>query len=360
MFLCGQFGAVRFCFNKAIYLWNHLYKVRGMKVSIFRDIKPLIARTKKSKKYEWLSLYDAMCLQEAVRHANGAASDFMSGKKGFPRFKSRYGEQSSYHCTCVSAGQDWIRVPKIGRIKAVIHRPVEGKVKSITLSRDRCGDHWASILIEDGKPETEPVKEVRESDVLGIDLGLKDLVITSNDDKIPNPKHMKQTARKVRRLQRTLSRRKKGSANREKARRRLAKTHRRLARIRADGLHKTSRRLVDESQAIICESLKIKNMMRNHHLAGAISDAAWGELVRQILYKAKRVGKTVVKIDTFFPSSKTCSHCGWIFKDLTLAMRSWSCTQCGTHHDRDVNAAVNIRRQGIVHLKAAGLSVLRG
>lgn len=160
-----------------------------MKVSIFQDLKLLLARAETSKKYAWLSEYDSMSLQEVVRHANGVASDFMSGKKGFPRFKSRYGEQSSCPCASVSAGPNWIRVPKIGRIKAVVHRSVEGKVKRITLRRDRCGDYWASILIEDGKPETEPAKEVRGSDVRGIDLGLKDLVLTSNGDKIPNPKH---------------------------------------------------------------------------------------------------------------------------------------------------------------------------
>ncbi len=165
--------------------------------------------------------------------------------------------------------------------------------------------------------------------------------------------------KKLKKAQRALSRKKKGSKNREKARKRLAKLHRKVARIRADFNHKTSRRLVDENQALIFETLRIKNMMKNHHLAGAIADAGWGEFMRQCEYKAKREGKLFVKINTFFPSSKLCSHCLKKLPALGLSTRSWVCPYCGTHHDRDINAALNIKQEGIRNLKAAGLTVLR-
>ena len=224
-------------------------------------------------------------------------------------------------------------------IKARIHREVVGKVKNITLEVDTAGDYYAAVLWEDGLAEKEPLKEIYEDQVTGIDVGIKDLLTESNGHKEANPKHLKR-ARKV-------------------LRRRLARAHKRVANARNDNLHKVSSRLVNESQALAAESLRIINMLKNHCLAESIADAAWSELFRMIAYKMKREGKYFVQIDTFFPSSKTCSCCGFKLDKLDLAKREWTCPHCGAHHDRDANAAANIRAEGIRILRAEGLPVLR-
>lgn len=358
-FLRGQFGAVRFVWNKGLFLKRHFYRVKGTNLDPVHDLKKLLAVAKRHPKYAWLKDCDSMALQESLRHLGSAFSRFFQKKAGFPRFKSRRGEQSSYHCTGVSVGEDFVKIPKMDRIKAVIHRPVEGKVKSITLKLDACGDFFASILYDDGESVAAKPKTVRASEVVGVDLGLKSFVADSNGRKIEAPKAYRRARKQLVKAQRALSRKQKGSANREKARRRLAKQHRRVARIRSDFLHKASRKLVNESQALVFETLKIKNMLKNHHLAGAIADAGWGEFVRMIEYKAERAGCHVARVDTYFPSSKTCSQCGFKRDELDLSVRSWTCPKCGAHLDRDVNAAANLKAEGIRMLRANGLVVLR-
>ena len=358
-YLAGLFGAVRFCYNKGLELKKHYYKVKGLNLHPIHDLKKLLPIAKKSHKYAWLANYDSMALQESLRHLSTSFDKFYKKEAGFPRFKSRWGNQSSYHCVCVSVGEGYVKVPKMKPIKAVIHRKIDGKVKSITLSKDCCGDYWASVLYENDEAEAAPETTVHESQILGLDAGLKTFCTCSNGKKVKSPKPLKRAMKKLKKAQRALSRKKKGSKNREKARKRLAKLHRKVARIRADFNHKTSRRLVDENQALIFETLRIKNMMKNHHLAGAIADAGWGEFMRQCEYKAKREGKLFVKINTFFPSSKLCSHCLKKLLALGLSTRAWVCPYCGTHHDRDINAALNIKQEGIRNLKAAGLTVLR-
>ena len=359
-YLAGLFGAVRFCFNKGLALKIHYYRVKGVNLHPVHDLKKLLAVAKKSKKYGWLSEYDSMALQESLRHLNKAFNGFFEKTSGFPRFKSRRGEQSSYHCTCVSVGENWVKVPKMSPIKAVVHRPIDGTVKSITLSLDACGDYWASILYEDEAKAAEPLKAVMEDKVLASDVGLKTFSVSSDGSRTESPKAYKRAKKKLKKAQKALSRKQKGSRNREKARKRLAKLHRRVARQRGDFQHKTSHRMVNENQALIFESLQIKNMLKNHHLAQAIADAGWGEFMRMCEYKAAMAGKHFVRIDRFFPSSKRCSCCGFKLPELTLAVRDWTCPKCSVHHDRDFNACLNIKQEGIRILKAEGLSVLRG
>ena len=208
-----------------------------------------------------------MALQETVRNLNKAYRAFFERRAGFPHYKSRRGPQSSYHCTGVSVGLNYVRVPKMEPIKARIHREVVGKVKSITLEADAAGDYYAAILWEDGLAEKEPLKEIYEDQVTGIDVGIKNLLTVSNGRKEANPKHLKRARKALRRRSRQFSRTKKGSRRREKARRRLARAHKRVANARSDNLHKVSSRLVNESQALAAESLRIINMMKNHHLA---------------------------------------------------------------------------------------------
>ena len=194
-----------------------------------------------------------MALQESVRNLNKAYGRFFKKEAGYPRFKSRRGEQSSYHCTGVSAGDDFVKVPKMKKIKAVMHRKIEGKVKSITLSMDACGDYWASVLYEDGLPEAVPATCVRQTKTVGVDVGIETFGTCSDGEKIKSPKALKRAEKKLKKAQRSFSRKQKGSKNREKARKRLAKLHRKVKRRRSDFLHKTSRRLVIHGQLPVCK-----------------------------------------------------------------------------------------------------------
>lgn len=356
-FLCGQFGAVRYCYNKAIFIKNHRYKYHGENLSLINDIKPLLSVAKKSRKYPWLKQYDSICLQEAVRNADKAFKGFFEHRTGFPKFKSRHGDQSSYHCTSVSCGEDWIQVPKMDRIKARIHRPIEGKIKSITLSLETTGKYYASILYDDGKSEVEQIKSVQADQVVGCDRGIKSLAVMSNGETVENPHFLKKAQENLKRKQKSLSRKQKGSHRREKARLQVAKAHERVRNQREDYLHKASRKLADESQAVVIENLAVANMLKNHKLAQSISDVGWGKFETMLAYKLKRQGKILVKIDRFYPSSKICSHCGHKLEGLGLQVRVWMCPACSTVLDRDLNAAINIREQGIIKLKAEGLSV---
>lgn len=358
-FLWGQWGAVRLVWNKTLALKQRFYKRDGINLSVIHDLKPLLAVAKKSRKYSWLKLYDSIALQESVRHLDSAFNRFFKHEAGFPRWKSRRSEQSSYHCTNVAVGEGWVRAPKIGRIKAVTHRPIEGRVKSITLSADTTGAYYAAVLYEDDKPDPVRITKIYEDEISGIDLGITDLVIESDGTKTANPKHLKRAQKNLRRKAKKLSRTTKGSRRREKARKLLAKAHKQVANARMDALHKISKRLIDENQAVCAESLKVKNMLKNHHLAKAIADAGWGTLCGMLSYKAKQAGKVFVQIDTFYASSKTCHACGYKREELSLSTRRWTCPKCGQHHDRDVNAACNIRAEGIRKLKAAGQTVLK-
>lgn len=357
-FLNQQFGAVRFCYNKALWLIRTQYTRHGLKLRAKRDIKPLLAVAKKSRKYHWLKDFDSIALQQAVINLDTAFANFFNPKLAarFPHFKSKRGKQSSYHCTSVSAGESWIKIPKLDRIKARIHREVTGRVKSITLSRTVTGHYYASILTDDGAIAPAPVQALER--VIGVDMGLTDLCITSDGVKIPNPRFLKRAAANLRRKQKALSRCQKGSRGRAKTRLLVAKAHERLANARADFQHKLSRQIVDENQAVIVETLKVKNLLKNRKLAKHIADASWHSLIQRLEYKARAQGKYLVKIDQWFASSKTCSGCGHKMDSMPLDVRRWNCPACGaTGIDRDINAAINIRQQGLLKLRAEGLSV---
>src|SRR5690554_4269939 len=358
-FLNHQFGAVRFAY-KALHIISSQYKRHGLKLKAKKDLKPLLAVAKKSRKYHWLKDFDSIALQQACINLDKAFQHFFDPKlpSRYPKFKRKHGRQSSYHCMSVDCGDDWIKVPKLKQpIKARIHRKVEGKLKSITLSRTVTGKYYASLLHEDGQEAPAPIQSLNAAQVLGLDMGLTHIAIDSNGRKKPNPRFLKKASANLRRKQKALSRCKKGSKGRAKARLKLAKAHQRLANARADFQHKLSRTLVDENQAVIVETLKSANMMKNRKLAKHIADAAWHSFVNKLEYKLKEQGKHLVKIDQWFASSKTCSCCGHKLEYLSLNVRYWQCPSCSTQHDRDINAALNIKAQGILKLKAAGLSV---
>lgn len=333
-FLNAQFGAVRLAYNKALHIKSHYYRVYGVSLSPKKDLKPLLAVAKKSRKYHWMKQFDSIALQQAVINLHTAFDNFFNPKlkAKYPQFKSKHGKQASYHCVGVSVLDEAIKLPKMQPIKAVIHREITGTIKSITVSRSACGQYYASILADDGLALPEPIKTI--DSVVGIDLGLTHFAIRSDGIKIANPRFVARAQANLRRKQRQLSRKQKGSRNRAKARLLVAKCHEKTANARADFQHQLSRTLIDENQAVIVETLKSANMMKNRHLAKAIGDAGWHGFVVKLGYKAKAEGKHLVKIDQWVASSKTCHHCKHKLDNLPLNIRSWCCPKCQTIHDR--------------------------
>lgn len=355
-FLDGQFGAVRFVWNKALAIKAHRYRVRGEKLLAKRDLKPLLAVAKRSRKYGWLADFDGHSLQQSCINLDKAFKNFFEGRAKFPRFKRKHGAQSSYHCTGkVGVGNDWISIPKLpGLIKAIVHRAVAGKVSSITLTKSRTGKYFASVLAEDGIDALPLPQSIDAAKIVGVDVGLTHIVIESSDRKIANPRFVKRAQQSLRRKQKSLSRKDVGSKNRAKARLHVAKAHERVVNARNDFQHKLSRRLVRENQAIIVETLTVKNMVKNSKLTKSILDASWSGLISKIAYKAAQNGVHLVKLDRWAATSKTCSCCGFKLGDLPLEVRVWTCPSCNEDHDRDINAARNIKYLGIVELKAGG------
>ncbi|EEQ4684986.1 IS200/IS605 family element transposase accessory protein TnpB [Escherichia coli] len=356
-FLNAQFGAVRFAYNKALHIKKQAYQRHGVNLSPRHDLKPLLSVAKKSRRYAWLKEFDSMALQQAVINLDVAFSNFFNPKlkARFPTFKRKHGKQSSYHCVGIKVLDNAIEIPKLSPIEVHLHRELHGKLKSITINCSATGKYYASILCDDGMEA--PAKPTLISTVTGLDMGLSHFAIKSDGVKIANPRHLINASRNLRRKQKALSRKQKGSANRKKARIRLAALHERVANARTDFQHKLSRAIVDENQAVIVETLKTANMMKNHNPARAIGDAGWHSFITKLEYKAAEKGVHLVKLDQWFASSKTCHCCGYKMPEMPLHKRIWRCPECGAVHDRDINAALNIRQKGILELKAAGLVV---
>jgi putative transposase len=364
-------GAVRLVWNNGLATMSHQYRVHKKSLHPIHDLKKLLPVAKASRRYSFLAKYDSMSLQQALINLNKARVAFFEKRTKFPRYKSKHGRQSSYHCTGSTGyglddsghlkGNGWITIPKIGgQIRVIIHREIDEKwtFKSITLERTTTGRVFATLLFETNQEAPEKPRVIDADKVRGNDLGLLSYLVNDRGEVIPNPRHVKKLEKKIAKLSRAMAKKMRGSMNRAKLRRRLARAHEDLANARSDFLHKLSRWLVDENQAIGFETLRVKNMMKNRSLAKAIGDAAWGELLRQVEYKAAWAAKHFVKIDTWFASTKTCSSCGTKNDHLTLKDRSWTCA-CGAVHDRDHNAATNVRDRTIVALRADG-HVVRG
>lgn len=305
----------------------------------------------------WLKEVDSHMLITSINNMDKAFRNFFKGA-GFPKYKSRKGRQS-YQCVAglrrLDFEQALLTLPKMKNIPIRISRRFVGAIKTVTVSKGPTGKYYASILVDNG--EVVPVKSpIVNTSAIGIDLGIKELVITSDGDKISNPKYLRSSIIRLKVLQYRSSKKKKGSANRRKANLRVALQHEKIANQRNDYLQKVTTKLVSDNQVttFCVETLAVKNMMRNHKLAQAISDASWGELVRMLQYKCDWCGKNLIRIGRFEPSSKMCSVCSAINKDLKLSDRKWTCSNCGTNHDRDINAAINIKNIG---LSGEGISV---
>jgi putative transposase len=297
-------------------------------------------------------------MQQAVRHLDRAFLNFFEGRAKYPTFKKKHGEQSAtYVGTAFQLKGTTLTLAKIEEpLHIVWSRPLpEGcKPSSVTVSKDTADRYFVSILVEE---EIKPLDVTPK--MIGLDLGLKSMVITSDGHMHGNPKFFAKDEKKLARAQRKLSKKKKGSKNRAKARKKVAKIHARIADRRRDYQHKLSTQVIRENQTICVESLQVKNMVHNHSLAKAISDVGWGEFVRQLEYKANWYGRTLVKIDKWYPSSKRCHDCGHILDSLSLDIRHWVCPECGVAHDRDLNAARNILAAGLA-VTAFGESIRPG
>ncbi len=339
--LSKAFGCARWFWNNSLAETNRLYKETGKGLSQVGMNSRLPAL---KKEFEWLAEPYSQVLQSVSLNLSRAFINFFEGRTEFPNFKSKHGKQSIQYPQNVEITDESLRLPKLGVIKAKIHRVFEGKLKTVTVSLTTSGKYFASLLFDDEVPEVEVLGTGK---AVGIDLGLTHFAITSDGSKFDNPRVLKKHSKNLKRKQQRLARKQKGSSNRKKARRIVARVHEKIANVRKDFLHKLSRKMVNENQVICVENLAVKNLVKNHNLAKAISDASWSEFTRMLSYKAGQDGKIYQEVDRFFPSSKTCSVCLNRMGSLPLDIRSWQCENCATKHDRDVNAAINIRDEGL-------------
>ena len=345
--IAKTFGCCRFVYNQTLAYRKEIYEKEKRSVSK-TDCNNYCNRELK-KDYEWLKEIDKFALTNAIYNMDAAYQKFFKEHAGYPKFKSKHDNHKSYttNFTNGNVAVDFetgkIKLPKLKAVKARLHREYSGKIKSATVSQVSSGKYYVSILVE-----TEHKELAHTNHNIGIDLGIKDLCITSEGKVYENLKIIKKYEKQLVKLQRQLSHKGKRSKNYYKTKKKIALCHEKIRNIRKDYLHKVSHEIISENQVIVSENLQIKNMVKNHHLAKAISDVSWYELTRQLEYKAKWNGRKYIKIDTFYASSQLCSVCGYQNPDTKdLSVRTWICPKCGAEHDRDINAAKNILAEGL-------------
>ncbi len=342
--LVQSFGCARFVYNNTLQLRTDAYYKDGQSVSLSDAEKRLVSL---KKKFPFLADVSSVILQQTLRNQQKAFKNFWAGRAKYPQFKKKHSKQSirlTKDAFNINDGQLFIAKSK-EPLNIRWSRELSSEPSSITISKDRAGRYFVSILCEfEAKPMPVSNKTV------GIDLGLTDLFITSDGKKSGNPPHTRRYERKLAYLQRQLAKKQKGSNNRAKAGLKVARLHAKIADCRMDATHKASRTLINENQVVCVESLYVKSMIRNPKRAKHIADANWGEFVRQLKYKAEWADRTVAEIDRLFPSSRRCSGCGFVNESLALSIREWDCPECNTRHDRDINAAKNIKTAGLAGL----------
>ena len=332
-----NFSASRKVWNNSLEAIQQIYKETGKGLTYF---KLTVRITALKKEIPWLKEASSRALEGSVKNLDQAFKNFFNKTAKYPKFKSyKHHKSVKYQNDMRILNDKSIYIPKIGAVSAVIAREVVGKTKTAVVSEAASGRWYASFTIDDGLPAPEVSHDGKW---LAIDVGLKHIAVTSDGAKFENPKWFANAQKNLKRKQQALARKKAGSRGRDKARIMVAKRHEDIANMRKDYLHKLSHQLIKDNQVIAVENLNINGMVKNHCLAKAISDVSWGTLKTNLKYKAEKYGKGFIKVDRFYPSSKTCSNCGFIFKKLTLNIRKWRCVECGVLHDRDINAAINI------------------
>lgn len=344
MLLAKHFGAIRYTYNHFLAARKDKYLESKKSSNYYGDCKLL---TELKKTLPWMKEVYSQSLQFSLKCLDAAYNNFFAGRGKFPVFKAKHSHQSFRVPQNVKVVENKLVIPKfLEGIRMVKHREVEGEIKFCTISRNKAGQYHVSITVE----RDMPVLPMVDTEV-GVDLGIKTLATCSDGKVYENAKPYRRLSRRIKMMQRRLSSKKKGSKNRERAKRKLAKMHLKVKNIRQDHLHKVTTKIIRENQTVYLETLSVQGMMKNHCLAGAIADAAFYETKRQLEYKAGWYGRTVKYLDRWFPSSKTCSGCSFIKQDLRLSDREWACPRCGEVHDRDLNAAKMILKQGKIEGK---------
>ena len=343
--IAKTFGCCRFVYN--YYLDKRIQAYKENKTSLnYYDCANNLKDLK--KEFEWLKEVDAISLQSSLKNLDSAYQKFFKEHSGFPNFKSKKTHRFSYKTKSVNNNiqflNNHIKLPKLGWVKTRDKQMPQGRILNATISQEPSGKYYCSICCTDVEIQQLP----QTNNQVGIDLGIKDFVITSDGVKYSNPKYLHQSLNKLAKLQRELSRKTKDSSNWDKVRIKVARLQEKIKYQRQDYLQKLSTELIRENDVICIEDLRVKNMIQNHKLARSISDVSWSEFTRQLQYKADWYGRQIIKVDKYFASSQTCSCCGNKFpitKDLSI--RSWTCPNCGSELDRDVNAAINILNEGL-------------
>ncbi|MCO6010652.1 transposase [Actinoallomurus purpureus] len=334
------FGCVRLVWNKTLTERHTAYHQRGQKTS-YKQTDAALTGWKKTEDLAFLSEVSSVPLQQTLRHQHAAFANFFAGRAKYPRFKNRNSRQTAHYTrSAFRMNNGELSMAKTATPLRFVWSFDDVEVSTlnptmVVISRDPDGRWYVTFAIDTDAPD--PIDEAGHA--IGVDLGIKDFAVTSDGERIANPRHLERKARNLARCQR-------GSMNRRKAKTKVARAHRKVRNARTDFLHRTSTNLVRRADTIVIEDLAVTNMVKNRRLARVISDAGWGEFRRQLEYKAERAGRTLVVIDRWYPSSKTCSVCGYLLAELSLSTRHWTCPGCRTRHDRDINAAKNIVAAG--------------
>jgi putative transposase len=341
------FGCVRLVWNLTLAERHRAWQSEGKRTS-YKQTDAALTGWKNTGELAFLSEVSSVPLQQALRHQHAAFANFFAGRARYPRFKTRNSRQSAHYTRSafrMRKGELWMAkttapLAFVWSFDEVDLAALEPTMVVISREPD---DRWYVTFAVDAQA---PAPMDAAGHQIGVDLGVKDFAVTSDGDRIANPRHLEKKQRNLARYQRRMARKRPGSVNRRKAKAKVARAHRKVRNARADFLHRTSTSLVKKADVIVVEDLAVANMVRNRILARTISDCGWGEFRRQLEYKCERAGRTLVVIDRWYPSSKTCSHCGHLLAELSLSTRAWTCPGCRTRHDRDVNAAKNILAAG--------------